>query len=1105
MDRRLGKKLAEWADQSATAGMKFELGTYVGIVKLNVDPMRLGRLKVWLPDGGGDEDNPRNWRWVTYASPFYGTTQQTNRNKENSYIQSESVYGMWAVPPDVGNSVLCTFINGDPGRGYWFAVATTTNLSHNGVPGVVTRLTDGTIEKDTVISDLVKSSLSRTDFKSYLPTAEFNEDREDKLGGDFISNSLPVNEFQAEILIKQGLDTDPVRGTTLSSSMRDVPGSVFGISTPGKELNISKLTNDPSKKTKEKDEGKIKSSDPTTPALRTGGHSFVMDDGSNDADALIRLRTSGGHQLLMNDNAEIIYIANKNGHSWLEFTNSGAIQMYSKDGFAVRTKGTLDLHSDRSVNIQGATVNIRAESSIHTSSKNFISRASNESTIWGGKVGIGSSGAITVNGAGTVGVASGSSLILKGNHINLNDAGVDAVADPGEIKLNSFDDAVTTGSKAWEKLWTVEKNALKSIVTVAPTHEPYGRGTAGVPTDYTEPRTQYVCVNEQLNKPKTGKVPPGGAGPFADFIAGHESGSAGYNAFNRGSNPPRGTGTVGGEKIDLVNMTISEILSKRASAEPDPRARLFAVGRYQVIPDTLTAACSSLGIPQSSKFTAEVQDNIFVNYLCKKKQPKINAYLSGSDPDNEGALLNACSATAGEWASIEDPLLNPPRGRYDGVGTNRAHGKTAETKAALKAQWKYLKDQAGAVTSGSGNTVTDGSGNPIGTGEQSTNAGIVAAQGQAVVKGAPDSYMNKEDAPNTGVNITGSGEPPAPGQKPAGNYISGLDSTQCKALLVQIAFAETDSNPSFNTGGRIGRYGVNAIILCSYDYIKSDYLRSYKADAINKREAWTGKDNINSLSDFLNSVSIQDKVMSTFIVDVYGKLNRTTPRGIDFGDDPCQVAGMIAVAYLYKDKTQFIGSDVWAMAQEAAAWRTKNNTASVNGVTPAQAYNQGRHAIDVLSSAKPPVTTPIGNTAGAGEPSGSGIEPNTVITFTSGSGDLAHYMQMGTGVRRNMELMAKEFMDATRRKITLNSAYRSLEEQQAIYDKWVAAGGSPSRPSAGGFYMPSKPAPTSPHLRKIAFDISRQDIADLNRLGLLQKYGFKFPFPDADPVHIQVA
>ena len=174
-------------------------------------------------------------------------------------------------------------------------------------------------------------------------------------------------------------------------------------------------------------------------------------------------------------------------------------------------------------------------------------------------------------------------------------------------------------------------------------------------------------------------------------------------------------------------------------------------------------------------------------------------------------------------------------------------------------------------------------------------------------------------------------------------------------------------------------------------------------------------------------------------------------------------------------------------------------------MSPINNYNQGRYAIDILSQAPTGTSTaPVGS-AGPGTDYGteSGVDPTTVMVFTSGSGDFAHYKQMPADVRTAMELMAKDYFDQTGKKITINSSYRSNEEQTAIYNAWVAAGGTKENPKAGGFYMPSKPAPSSPHLRKIAFDVAKADIGKLNQLGLLEKYNFGYPFPVNDPVHIE--
>jgi len=452
---------------------------------------------------------------------------------------------------------------------------------------------------------------------------------------------------------------------------------------------------------------------------------------------------------------------------------------------------------------------------------------------------------------------------------------------------------------------------------------------------------------------------------------------------------------------------------------------------------------------------------------------------------------------AAQWASIQDPRTG--RGRYDGQGTNLAKATVAEGKANLKEQWAWLRKDQDAVKSGNGSAITDGSGNAITIGSYDADSGIKAAAGQTVVKQAPAEFMKKSDAPSPDFSLEGRG---TPGDA---NAIPGLTAPQVKALAVQMAFAESDSNPQYKTQFRIGRYAVNAVLLAEYGFIKPDYLKQYGQDAITKANAWTGKGGIASIDSFLGNSTAQDECMFSFIQDAYKKLTTSSPRGIDFGDSICVAAGMINVAYFFREQTQVFGSDVNAMVLAAAQWRKQNTGKDNAGVSPVNNYNQGRYAIDILSQAPAATSTaPVGS-AGPGTDYGteSGIDPTTVMTFTSGSGDFAHYKQMPADVRTAMELMAKDYFDQTGKKITINSSYRSMEEQTAIYNAWVAAGGTKENPKAGGFYMPSKPAPSSPHLRKVAFDVAKADINTLNQLGLLEKYNFGYPFPVNDPVHIQ--
>ena len=115
-----GKKAPKHTQFEGASGIRINAGPFVGIIKNNIDPLRSGRVQVWIPELGGDADDQNAWRTVSYCTPFYGATDFTVRSKDQSFQGSPHSYGMWFVPPDIGVKVLCTFVNGDPFKGYWF-------------------------------------------------------------------------------------------------------------------------------------------------------------------------------------------------------------------------------------------------------------------------------------------------------------------------------------------------------------------------------------------------------------------------------------------------------------------------------------------------------------------------------------------------------------------------------------------------------------------------------------------------------------------------------------------------------------------------------------------------------------------------------------------------------------------------------------------------------------------------------------------------------------------------------------------------------------------------------------------------------------------------
>lgn len=142
--------------------------------------------------------------------------------------------------------------------------------------------------------------------------------------------------------------------------------------------------------------------------------------------------------------------------------------------------------------------------------------------------------------------------------------------------------------------------------------------------------------------------------PLLDLITQGESGTAGYNAYNRGTYiDADGNAHIRSahEPIDFSQMTLGQVLDQQHAPRNSPD-KLLAVGKYQIIPDTMSDAARKLQLDRNQLFTPELQDKIFSQYLIVDKRPAVHDYITGQP----GASLREAQADlASEWASFGDP------------------------------------------------------------------------------------------------------------------------------------------------------------------------------------------------------------------------------------------------------------------------------------------------------------------------------------------------------------------------------------------------------------------------------------------------------------------
>ena len=312
-------------------------GPYIGIVKQNKDPEKMGRLGVVIPNLAKAPNTKSNELIICeYLTPFYGakSLQVTGKDKPYSYDESQHSYGMWAVPPDIDTRVLVIFAEGKISNAFWIGCVQDSYTNHM-VPGLGASTQTSVDTSDESQAETKKEQTYGTD---YVPAGEANRNFWSQQGGKYENIKKPIHPF-AETLREQGLIQDTVRGTTSSSARRESPSKVFGISTPG-----------PVDKTKP-----TKQLGPTDAledvhTSRRPGHTFVMDDGDNNGDNhLVRLRTSSGHQILLHDTEGCVYIANGSGEAWMEFSNNGTIDIYSGNSINVRSSTNMNFHSDANI------------------------------------------------------------------------------------------------------------------------------------------------------------------------------------------------------------------------------------------------------------------------------------------------------------------------------------------------------------------------------------------------------------------------------------------------------------------------------------------------------------------------------------------------------------------------------------------------------------------------------------------------------------------------------------------------------------------------------------------------------------------------------------
>ena len=469
----------------------------IAMVVSHGDSTYMGRLKVeLLRNAGNDNDkSPGQIIEVDYMTPFYGTTNIDYVDPDpDDYNNTQKSFGMWMIPPTPGSYVMVIFHNGKIERGYWIGCLPGLDIGSNfSVPGIAA------------------TKYNLDDASKRIPVAEYN-----KIAQGTQKEETKVDKPRhlfADVLETQGLLEDDIRGITTSSARRETPSMVFGISTPGPVDKNGK-------------QGAIGEAPKKIPNARVsflGGTTFVMDDGDDkylrktpasegppeySADEqgedggdntiphneLVRIRTRTGHQILLHNSEDLIYIGNARGTSWIELSSNGKIDIYAEDSISVHTKNDINFLADRDINFEaGRNVNIKATERVQ------IESVTNTNIIVGADGKITTTGKFDINTGDTNKFTSGAdthilaaNTAIDGGNINLN-SGIATEAESAEV-LSTFENPTET-----------DGTTITSIMLRVPTHEPWPHHENLNPESFTPEKTD-IAAGAEIPAPDAWKI-----------------------------------------------------------------------------------------------------------------------------------------------------------------------------------------------------------------------------------------------------------------------------------------------------------------------------------------------------------------------------------------------------------------------------------------------------------------------------------------------------------------------------------------------------------------------------------------------------------------------
>lgn len=332
-----------YADANQSDGFT---GLTMGVVISTDDPLQQGRLQVFCPALGDDPDKPTALPWAAYIMPFGGAIDNASyvRGPDAKTTSGPVHYGFWAIP-EVGSYVLLGCVDGDYRRRFWLG----SFVAHQQANSIIT----GKYKwEGTDANGPLSSSGSPLEPQYTNLGKAFNDDRSSpewkSRGADYQALANRRDE---------GSQTNSDRGESYLDSIYEdiVNAETLDEAKPALGENGYDWSNH------ENVAGQRSSK--VVGFSTPGGHSIHCDDKTYNS--RIRIRSSAGHTILLDDTNERIYIMTAEGNSYVELDKNGNVDLYAKRRLSVHAEKDINFSTDE-------TFRVHAKKGIHMYAGNTL-------------------------------------------------------------------------------------------------------------------------------------------------------------------------------------------------------------------------------------------------------------------------------------------------------------------------------------------------------------------------------------------------------------------------------------------------------------------------------------------------------------------------------------------------------------------------------------------------------------------------------------------------------------------------------------------------------------------------------------------------------------